>query len=129
MKKQKRQVAGFTLLGLAIVLVMIGLLLGGILTSKEMITQARIKKVVNGFNGTTAAYFSYWNRYRAAPGNDPNAATRWASFGTPAGNGDGSLGGAYGSSRRRVPKILVASAGGGVRSWPDPQPGGRRPAQ
>jgi prepilin-type N-terminal cleavage/methylation domain-containing protein len=69
--------AGFTLVEIAIVLVIIGLLLGGILKGQEMITQARIKNVINDFNGITAAYFSYQDRYRAVPGDDINALGRW----------------------------------------------------
>ena len=79
--------AGFTLVEIAIVLVIIGLLLGGILKGQEMITQAKIKNVINDFNGITVAMNSYQDRYRALPGDDVNAAGRWtASFG---GNGDG----------------------------------------
>jgi prepilin-type N-terminal cleavage/methylation domain-containing protein len=90
MKMQLRQ-SGFTLVEIAIVLVIIGLLLGGILKGQEMITQARIKNVTNDFNGTTAAYFSYQDRYRAIPGDDPNAATRWATWAVKAGDGNGSI--------------------------------------
>ncbi|HSD43440.1 MAG TPA: prepilin-type N-terminal cleavage/methylation domain-containing protein, partial [Burkholderiales bacterium] len=57
--KTKHSQSGFTLVEIAIVLVIIGLLLGGILKGQEMITQARIKNVVNDLNGITAAYFSY----------------------------------------------------------------------
>ena len=39
----KRTQKGFTLVEIAIVLVIIGLLLGGILKGQEMITQAKIK--------------------------------------------------------------------------------------
>src|SRR6267378_1833651 len=79
--------SGFTLVEIAIVLVIIGLLLGGILKGQEMITQAKIKNVINDFNGITAAMNSYQDRYRAIPGDDVNAAGRWAgSFG---GNGNG----------------------------------------
>jgi hypothetical protein len=49
-------------------------------------------------NGAPVAYLSYQDRYRASPGDDPNAATRWASFGAPGGNGNGYIGGAYGSN-------------------------------
>jgi prepilin-type N-terminal cleavage/methylation domain-containing protein len=94
---QSRQ-PGFTLVEIAIVLVIIGLLVGGILKGMEIIMQARIKSVVNDFNGAAAAYLSYQDRYRAAPGDDPNAATRWASWGTPGGNGNGYIGGAYESN-------------------------------
>ncbi len=83
----KTKQAGFTLVEIAIVLVIIGLLLGGILKGQEMITQAKIKNVVNDFNGITAAMNSYQDRYRALPGDDLNAATRWA--GSTAGDGNG----------------------------------------
>ena len=69
---------GFTLVEIAIVLVIIGLLLGGILKGQEMIAQAKIKNVVADFSGISAAYYGYQDRYRAIPGDDPNAATRWA---------------------------------------------------
>ena len=84
--------SGFTLVEIAIVLVIIGLLLGGILKGQEMITQAKIKNIINDFNGVTAAVNSYQDRYRAMPGDDATAATRWASQGAVAGNGDGILG-------------------------------------
>jgi prepilin-type N-terminal cleavage/methylation domain-containing protein len=71
--------SGFTLVEIAIVLVIIGLLLGGILKGQEMITQAKIKNVVNDFNGITAAVNSYQDRYKALPGDDLNAATRWTN--------------------------------------------------
>jgi prepilin-type N-terminal cleavage/methylation domain-containing protein len=95
MQTKLRQ-SGFTLVEIAIVLVIIGLLLGGILKGQEMITQARIKNVINDFNGITAAYASYQDRYRAIPGDDVGAAGRWV--GPPpavAGNGDGQILGAY----------------------------------
>ena len=73
---------GFTLVEIAIVLVIIGLLLGGILKGQEMITQARIKNVINDFNGITAAYASYQDRYRAVPGDDPRAGSCGGTPGT-----------------------------------------------
>src|ERR671939_453807 len=42
---------GFTLVEIAIVLVIIGLLLGGILKGQEMITQAKIKNSIADFSG------------------------------------------------------------------------------
>lgn len=87
--------AGFTLVEIAIVLVIIGLLLGGILKGQEMITQAKIKNIINDFNGVTAAVNTYQDRYRALPGDDISAATRWASQGAVAGDGNGVLAGFY----------------------------------
>src|SRR5438876_4021482 len=86
---------GFTLVEIAIVLVIIGLLLGGILKGQEMITQAKIKNVINDFNGVTVAITSYQDRYRAIPGDDRNATTRWTVQAPASGNGDGVMAGKY----------------------------------
>ena len=86
---------GFTLVEIAIVLVIIGLLLGGILKGQEMITQAKIKNVINDFNGITAAVTSYQDRYRAIPGDDQGANARWVTQAPAAGSGDGIVAGLY----------------------------------
>ena len=70
---------GFTLVEIAIVLVIIGLLLGGILKGQEMITQAKIKNIISDFSGISAAFHGYQDRYRALPGDDAGAAARWAA--------------------------------------------------
>jgi len=95
MKQIGQDQAGFTLVELAIVLVIIGLLLGGILKGQEMITQAKIKNVVNDLNGISAALNSYQDRYRALPGDDKNATARWTATAILQGNGDGVIGGKY----------------------------------
>src|SRR5258705_9281752 len=87
---------GFTLVEIAIVLVIIGLLLGGILKGQEMITQAKIKNIMSAFSGISAAYHGYQDRYRAIPGDDPGASTRWTT--APAavqGDGNGVVTGTY----------------------------------
>ncbi|HEX5093491.1 MAG TPA: prepilin-type N-terminal cleavage/methylation domain-containing protein [Burkholderiales bacterium] len=91
----KARQKGFTLVEIAIVLVIIGLLLGGILKGQEMITQAKIKNVIADFSGISAAYHGYQDRYRTIPGDDPGA-TRWT--GATAGNGNGVVTGAYNST-------------------------------
>ncbi|MGE5130580.1 MAG: prepilin-type N-terminal cleavage/methylation domain-containing protein [Sphingomonadaceae bacterium] len=87
---------GFTLVEIAIVLVIIGLLLGGILKGQEMITQAKIKNVIADFSGISAAYHGYQDRYRAIPGDDKGA-SRWTSI-SGLGDGDGHLTGLYNSA-------------------------------
>ena len=87
---------GFTLVEIAIVLVIIGLLLGGILKGQEMITQAKTKNVIADFSGISTAYHSYQDRYRATPGDDSGAAARWAvAPAAVSGNGNGTIAGAY----------------------------------
>jgi prepilin-type N-terminal cleavage/methylation domain-containing protein len=86
--------SGFTLVEIAIVLVIIGLLLGGVLKGQEMIENARIKSVVGDMNGVSAAYNSYLDRYHAIPGDETAAvmtARGWTgttgATGATAGNG------------------------------------------
>ena len=88
----RRNQEGFTLVEIAIVLVIIGLLLGGILKGQEMIIQAKIKNAITDFSGVSAAYFGYQDRYRATPGDDTQA-TRWS--GATSGDGNRILTGAY----------------------------------
>jgi prepilin-type N-terminal cleavage/methylation domain-containing protein len=76
---------GFTLVEIAIVLVIIGLLLGGILKGQEMITQAKIKNVIADMSGVSAAMYGYQDRYRALPGDDKNAPARWTGSTAPSG--------------------------------------------
>ncbi len=76
--------SGFTLVEIAIVLVIIGLLLGGVLKGQELIEQAKIKRTVNDFNNISVAVMTYQDRYRFLPGDDANAATRWTVAGAAA---------------------------------------------
>jgi prepilin-type N-terminal cleavage/methylation domain-containing protein len=85
---------GFTLAEVAIVLVVIGLLLGLLLLGDGIVTQSRMKALVNHFEGLKVAVLAYDDRYRALPGDDPRAAGRWPA-GAVSGTGDGRIGGSY----------------------------------
>jgi len=92
LRSSRKGQAGFTLVEIAIVLVIIGLLLGGVLKGQELIEQSKIKRAVNDFNNISAAFSTYQDRYKSLPGDDPNAATRWATViggAAAAGAGDG----------------------------------------
>jgi prepilin-type N-terminal cleavage/methylation domain-containing protein len=87
MKKQ----AGFTLIELAIVLVIIGLLLGGVLRGQELINSARVKSLTREFQNIQVYIYGYQDRFRALPGDDPAAVAHLAAATQgatpPAGNG------------------------------------------
>jgi prepilin-type N-terminal cleavage/methylation domain-containing protein len=95
----KNNQGGFTLVEIAIVLVIIGLLLGGVLKGQELITQAKIKNVANDLNGLAAAIYGYQDRYKRLPGDDPGQ-DRWSIGSTALSAGDGSntLSGGYAST-------------------------------
>ena len=107
--------SGFTLVEIAIVLVIIGLLLGGVLKGQEMIENARIKGAAADMNGIVAAYNSYLDRFHAIPGDDGPAGTitgrgsAWA--GVTAGGTNGVLNIAQG-------QVFTAPAGSeGTAFW------------
>jgi len=94
--RSRARQTGFTLVEIAIVLVIIGLLLGGVLKGQEMIENAKIKNAANDMNGVSAAYNSYIDRFRRIPGDDGPIGTLAARGGswtgiTAAGNNDGVL--------------------------------------
>jgi len=68
--KAVRKQGGFTLVEIAIVLVIIGLLLVGVLKGQELIENGRVKSAATDLNGVAAAYNSYLDRYKALPGDD-----------------------------------------------------------
>jgi prepilin-type N-terminal cleavage/methylation domain-containing protein len=69
----KSQQGGFTLVEMAIVLVIIGLLLGGILKGQELINSAKVKNLANDFRVVPTYIYAYQDKFRALPGDDPAA--------------------------------------------------------
>ncbi|HEY0664747.1 MAG TPA: prepilin-type N-terminal cleavage/methylation domain-containing protein [Gallionella sp.] len=82
----KRNQSGFTLIEIAIVLVIIGLLLGGVLKGQELINSARVKNLAGDFKNIPVFIYGYQDRFRALPG-DQTQARLDAQF-TPAGTAD-----------------------------------------
>ena len=92
MKRQR----GFTLVEIAIVLVIIGLLLGGILKGQELINSARVRNLADTATGIQAAYYGFIDRYRRIPGDWSSSAAQLAigqtlTTLTPGGNNNGQI--------------------------------------
>ena len=64
---------GFTLVEIAIVLVIIGLLLGGVLKGQELVNSAKVKNLANDFRNISTFVYAYQDKYRALPGDDSAA--------------------------------------------------------
>ena len=80
--------SGFTLVEVAIVLVIVGLLLGGILKGQELVSNARVRNVADQQNAVKAAYYAFQDRYRALPGDYNQAETNIPNV-APGSNGNG----------------------------------------
>lgn len=92
----KRNQSGFTLIEIAIVLVIIGLLLGGVLKGQELINSAKVKNMATDFRNIPIFIYGYQDKFKAIPGDDANATTHLGTIcASPCvnGNGNGVLGG------------------------------------
>lgn len=99
----KPSVSGFSLVELSIVLVILGLLVGGVLTGQSLIRAAELRSVGTEFSKYQAAVNTFRDKYFALPGDMNNATAFWgkdntnctthtgsvATPGTCNGNGDG----------------------------------------
>jgi len=71
----RKQQTGFTLIELAIVLVIIGLLLGGVLKGQELINSAKVKNMARDFQNVQVYLYGYQDRFKVLPGDDHHADT------------------------------------------------------
>lgn len=93
---------GFTLVEIAIVLVIIGLLLGGVLKGQELINSAKVKNFAQDFRNIPLFIYGFQDKYRAIPGDDAAVVTHVTGATlatTPAGTiGNGVINGFWNSS-------------------------------
>jgi len=71
----KRNQSGFTLIEIAIVLVIIGLLLGGVLKGQELINSAKVKNIAADFKNIPVFVYGYQDKFKALPGDDATIGT------------------------------------------------------
>jgi len=107
-KKQQ----GFTLIEIAIVLVIIGLLLGGVLKGQEMITSAKVRNLADSANAIKAAFFAFQDRYHAVPGDYAQASVNIPGVTGGAGGGNGNGNGLVNTNNDRGLFWLHLSAAG-----------------
>lgn len=67
--------AGFSLVEIAIVLVIVGVLLGGVVKGQELVEGAKAKALVNDFRNLPLLIYGYQDKYKALPGDDAAVAT------------------------------------------------------
>ena len=113
--KRPMNQAGFTLIEIAIVLVIIGLLLGGVLKGQELINTARVRSLSNNVDGITSAWFSFSDRYRAFPGDYAQAAVNLPNIDND-GDGNGFI---DGDDERGLVWSHLQAAGYITGSFPD----------
>lgn len=97
----KQKQSGFTLIEIAIVLVIIGLLLGGVLKGQELINSAKVKNLATDFKNIPVNIYGYQDKFRALPGDDAGvvAHINGTLATTPAGSqGNGVINGNWNST-------------------------------
>ena len=88
-RKKVQDQRGFTLVEIAIVMVIIGLLIGGVLKGQGMIQNAKVKSVVKQADELRAAIMGFYDKFGVYPGDENLAAI---PMGTDTeGDGDGQM--------------------------------------
>ncbi len=85
--------AGFSLVELSIVLVILGLLVGGVLSGQSLIRAAELRSVTTQYQQYSTAIGSFKDKYFALPGDMSNAGSFWGTGTCSNGDGDGMVDG------------------------------------
>lgn len=108
-KLRLKQKSGFTLVELAIVLVVIGLIVGGVIQGQELIQQAKMKSAITDLQNLETALRTFELKYDCVAGDCPKASIFFS--GGVNGNGDGLVGAfPYGSTYSEVWNVFTQLA-------------------
>lgn len=105
-----RRQAGFTMVEVAVVMLIAGLMFGSVLKNRELIDAATAKRLASDFRTVSIAVHTYQDAHRALPGDDRDAARHVAgtAAATPAGAlGNGRVDGAWNSLTATDESYLV----------------------
>ena len=93
--------AGFTLVELSVVILIIGLIIGGIFTGQSLLRASKLQAIISDYERFNTAVNGFYLKYSALPGDMRNAQTIWGaaadcssaqtSAATCNGNGNGTL--------------------------------------
>jgi len=86
----RHRAQGFTLVEMAIVLVIVGLMLAGVFKGQSLIDSARVRSMASEVSGIRTAWYSFQDRYQALPGDFQSAGTQIDSTAV-SGNGNGKI--------------------------------------
>ena len=124
MRISSRHNHGFTLIEMAIVLVVIGLIVGGVLVGQDLIKAAEVRATISQIEKYNTAANTFRGKYIALPG-DMNAATAsqfgFAARGQDAGEGDGNgvIEGTYNTNAAGSNCGVCTATGEPVLFWND----------
>ena len=107
----KQPQKGFTLVELAIVMIIIGLLICGVLKGQELIANAQVTSTVVQIKGISAASSTFRDQYQALAGDFSRATVRLPNCTAPCENGNGN------ARLTRGPQEVSVNSGENIQFW------------
>lgn len=111
MRRRPSATQGFTLVELSIVLVILGLLVGGVLSGQSLIRAAELRSVTSDSQRFITAINAFRDKYFAIPGDMNNASSFWTGVGDGNGNGQLNNTAAVGTNEISLFWVHLANAG------------------
>lgn len=111
---KNRRLQGFTLVEMAIVLVIIGTIVGTIMIAQNIIVTSRLQTVVTDANAYIAAAVNFKQTYQALPGDFPTAASMWGTDSNGCTTGGGTSGTCNGNGSGLISNPILVPASSSV---------------